>query len=717
MSRTRSVGLGAVLALVAGLVGCEPESILEARAQLGGPADTLVLTLPLFADTLVLADAFAASDTASTATGAFGLRSTSQSFDFGVAEALTFDNLSFEAFSVGYDGLLQTDEISRTFTVSADMVLPPPGPAAALGPGPERAPPFDSDTIRFSAGNGAIVVGAEIASGIVVRVIDNASNCDLTTGVTLRDASGQVAAFPDVPIAAGASVTDSLDLGGVVILDFVEPDPTASFTGCGGPPAGSLSVGFTFLPLSMASVTLADVDETFVGEYAPFDTRFDGIDSLGVERGTLRLDITSRAPMDLVVDLTMEGLLESGVPLQRTIVIPGAPPNGLSVEGVDLNLVDAVLLPSEALVRITARATADTTVLTPAVTSQAADVSVSGTLNVAFLAGVLDAAATPELAHTVEVADVIQPTDIDFDELEDVVRGVTINDAQLTFLLQSGLSLPFSLDTFVVGVTRTDMVGQALRETDGSFAFEMDSDGQPLLIPLALPGSAVLPVPAGGSIDLTLQAAPLVDRVVQLLLDDVPAALVAVGTVIIGDGTAARIAASDSVSMAIDLVVGFDFILPDTGLTFDLSEAVEGARLDSADVEEATSRLLDGKFVAELENGFPVALTIDIAIAPRALPDADDVFAAEDRVEVATVAVRAATVDPLTGYALAPTIDTVSLSLTGSDVRVLLGDSTTVAVRVRVRGDAAAEGRARLRASDRLLIRLSSVVRALLGGQ
>lgn len=717
-SRGRTSTAWVVLAALVSLSACEPGSIAEARAELGGRPDTLSLRLPLLVDTIVLADAFTEGDTASTASGAFGLRMDRQSFEFGVAEALAFDDIVFEAFSLGYAGLLQTDGVAREFTISAGLLTPPsPLPVGPARNGPVPAPPFPSDPIRFTTGSGASVIAAEIATGTVVRAIDNNTNCDLTTAVSLRDSAGPVASLPEVTIFAGASLTDSLDLAGLTFRDFVEPDPTVDVTACTGLPTGSLTAGFVFRPLAFASVTLADVDETFSGGYAPLEPRFDALDSLGLASGTLRLGITSRVPLDLTVDLTIDGLTEGGVPVQRSLLVGAAPTDGETVSDLEVDVTNAVLVPTDAFVRVSARAVADTAVLTPAAVAQAADVAGSGAFEVSSLAGVLDPLAFPELEQPLEVEEVVVPDDIDFDDLEDVVRGVSIQDAQLTFLLDSDLGAPFSLEDFQVGLTLTDGAGRALRDGLGAFQLETDSVGQPLLLPLAPPGSDDVFVPADGSLNLTRQAAPLVDRLVDLLLDDQAVALVAFGSVIAGDGTSARVSATDSVSIDLDLVVGFDVVLPDTGLVFDVFEAVEGADLDSVDVREVTERLIEARVLAAVESGFPVELEVDVAIVPRVVSGADEVFGAADRVDIATVVVPAASVDPATGLAVVPAIDTVSASLTGSDVSVLLGDSASVGVRVRVRGDAASGGRARLRSQDRLLLRLSSSVRALLGGR
>lgn len=720
----RRLRLAALVGLVSFAAACEPDSITEAREILQSDgADTLVLTLPLLTDSVLLVDVVEESDTASTGSGAFGIRAQRQSLEVGIADALSFEGIAFDAFSLGYGGLLQTGQVSESFTVSVGAIPPAPvmetGAARTEAPArtPEAAPPFGSQTVRFETGGGASVVAAEIASGFVVRTVQNTTTCDLSTAVDLRDSNGTaIASFPPLSVAAGVTTVDSVDLSGVVLDDEVEPDVSATVTSCTGLPSGDLTVGFTFRPLSLASVTLAGIDETFSGGYAPLDARFDPIDTLAIDGGQLLLDVTSRVPLDLALSLQVDGLLENGAPLTRTIDIPAAPPSGTVAAVIDLMVAGTTLIPADAFVQVTARATADTAVVTPGIINQAAEIAGAGRLDVASVVGTLDPLVTPELSQPVDVQEAVLPSDVDFGDLEDAAGNVEILDAEVSFSIDNGLGLALSLDTVRIGVARTDASGTALRNGDGSYALEEDDVGQAILVPIAPPGTDALAVPGQARVEGRRQAAALIDRIVELLLDDETVALVATGGVSLGDGTPARVQSTDSVSIALDLVVGFDVVLPDSGLVFDVTESFEGAGLEPEDRRQVEARLIDAAIVADVVSDLPLRLTAEIVLVPRPVPEPEDPFAAADRIEVGTVLIPSASVDPATGASTDPAVDSIRVVLTGSEVSAVLGDSAAVGVRFRVQGDAAAGGRARMRTDDRVGIRLRSVIRALLGG-
>jgi hypothetical protein len=227
------------------------------------------------------------------------------------------------------------------------------------------------------------------------------------------------------------------------------------------------------------------------------------------------------------------------------------------------------------------------------------------------------------------------------------------------------------------------------------------------------PGETTLTLAAMGTTNLELNAAPLIDRLVHLLLDDERAAIVAAGNAAVGDGAQARVTRTDSVSVAMGMTLGLDFIIFAAGVTFTRNTVSDGAEFDDEDAEQLVERLDSASVITEVVNNTPFGVEIDIAFVEDSLGEDVDVFAQPNAVLLNTVALSAPTVDAQ-GVVTTPSSSSVSILLTGTQARQLLGLKFTAGARVRLLPGTRAGGRGAIFATDAISLdsRVQIVLRA-----
>ncbi|MBI2536298.1 MAG: hypothetical protein HYW06_04885, partial [Gemmatimonadetes bacterium] len=311
----------------------------------------------------------------------------------------------------------------------------------------------------------------------------------------------------------------------------------------------------------------------------------------------------------------------------------------------------------------------------------------------------------PELIVTVSDSQQIDSTDFDFGDLREAIDSITLNDAQVRLTLSNTSGAPILLSNFVL---RTDSMGTAIT------------------VPITDPGVSTLTLARGqtGKV-VTLQAARLINSVVHQALDGGRPALVAAGTATVGDGAASTITETDEVSAGIGLTVGLDFSLPAAGVTYSQVSAGDGADLGDQDADQIAQRVETASATAIVQNGTPFGVQVRIALVrptgPNADADtvptavtADSIFRSTGRVELGPVSLAAATVDAQ-GRVTTPVLDTATVSITGTQSRVLLGKKFWAAVRVTLL-PSGTNTRGAIRTTDQVIIRASGSVRIRTGG-
>ena len=325
-------------------------------------------------------------------------------------------------------------------------------------------------------------------------------------------------------------------------------------------------------------------------------------------------------------------------------------------------------------------------------------------------------------SFSVEEAEELNRSDLNFDELEDAIDQSTLNSATITLTVVNSADIPLVLDNFTIGAVRLDAGGQLMRDGGGNLIFETDAGGNPILITIADPGQTRLAVPRAqgttpGTVSVSVQAAPLVDRITHILLADERVAFVASGTAESSDGLSGRAVLGDSVIVNYDVVVGLDFTIPLTGIEFEVDNKVSaGVGLDFAEVEDMVDRIVSVGGVARVENFTAFGVEVVAVFAPGSVADSN-VFVQLVQLggfALDTIVVSGPAVD---ANGVRSTTDSVAVSITSQEVRVLLGDSLTAGVRIRLLPGTDGGGRGVIRPNDMIVVSAGLTILVRRGGQ
>jgi hypothetical protein len=292
-------------------------------------------------------------------------------------------------------------------------------------------------------------------------------------------------------------------------------------------------------------------------------------------------------------------------------------------------------------------------------------------------------------------------TSLNLGEFESAAQDATINRGLVALSADNDADAPLALTDFTIGVVRLDAAGQPLRDGGGNLLYEEDA-GTPILVPVADPGGPIWSVGRGAVRVDTLTAPRLVDRLVDLLLDGVRAALAGEGTVEVGDGTVGTVLATDQLRVTVTPIIGLDFTIPQSGVSFD-STTVQGG-LDWSDewINDAGDLVDTAIVTVDVENGTPFGLEVTTAVVEGDF--IGDVFAVPGAVLIEPLTIGPAAVDA-NGLVTAAVTEADSATLLGDDIRPFLNTEFTAAVQVRL--FPAAGGRGALRAQDRVVVRSS----------
>ncbi len=281
---------------------------------------------------------------------------------------------------------------------------------------------------------------------------------------------------------------------------------------------------------------------------------------------------------------------------------------------------------------------------------------------------------------------------IDFGDFEDAVRDATINVAQARLVLKNDSAQQVVLSNVIVGVVELNPDGSVPLDAGGAPVFDTTATGVPRFVAVADPGSTVLTVPGNGTDTVDLDAALVVDGLVDLVLDGRRAAVV-----ITGSGSGGGFPVTFLVG-TMDLVVLLDLTLPGAGVELSSNTVQDGAELDAADAEQVAERVTKATFTATVVNGTPFAVDIDLAFLDGDLGEAD-LFALPGAVVIPRITLSGASVDAA-GRVTAPATTTVTISLTGTQLQPLLREQFTSRSRISIRASAGAGGRAVVRPGD-----------------
>jgi len=474
----------------------------------------------------------------------------------------------------------------------------------------------------------------------------------------------------------------------------------------------------TITPAELAVGPGQPISFSVVNDSLDSDAKLDNIDTLVVHAGVLSVTTRNRLTVPVTYTVTLGGFFQAGGgPLVGGGTIPAATGNGSYRSDVlNFNLAGVTLVPASVSVAVAGGATVGGTPI-PAAVGDSAIVQTGSvtTLEVEAVAGALNPTLTPELNVSIEEVKEIPESDIDLGDLEDAIDESTIEDATISLNVSNSSGAQLALANFNLGVVTLDGAGNVPRDAFGDPVFEVDGGGNPILLAVADPGETTLTVAALRTTSVDLNAAPLLDRLVHLLLDEKRAAIVATGSAAVGDGSQARVTRADSVTVEMEMTVGLDLTIPLAGVTFSRNTTGDGLEFDPEDADQLVERVDSAGITTDVVNQTPFGVEIDIAFVEDSLADDVDVFVQPGAIVLSTITLDAPTVDAQ-GLVTNPSFSTVPIYLTGAQTRALLGAKWSATVRARLLPGTGGAGRGAFRATDELSINAQARVVLRSGG-
>ncbi len=190
-------------------------------------------------------------------------------------------------------------------------------------------------------------------------------------------------------------------------------------------------------------------------------------------------------------------------------------------------------------------------------------------------------------------------------------------------------------------------------------------------------------------------------------------ALVGAGTALVGDGSPGSpgsVAAGDQLSISAQPIIGFDFSIPQAGVSLDSSTAREGLDLDDPNANDIEARVDSAGALLRVTNSTPFGLQLDIVLVADSVADA---FAEPNSESLTSIIVSPALVDG-NGRVTEASRDTVFVGLTGASVRPFLGEWFTAGVLITLTPPAG--GRGALHTTDLVIVDATAVMHLRVGG-
>jgi len=531
----------------------------------------------------------------------------------------------------------------------------------------------------------------------------DATDFDIENLTEIGDLQG-IALDPEmVHVAIG----EELDFENVQLTDFFISLPPAAVTS-----PGSLDTTFTYAGLD--------------------DPRVEPITSVTFASGSLEVTTGNRLvePMDYTI--TLQGIERSGIPLTGSGTVPGAPGNGnWATDQLSIDLAGATMVPASVLVELRVQVTLTGNPANGANADSAIVQSGLADFRVQSVSGNLDPSVTPELAVVVEDSTVLDNSIVDnLGEFEDAVRGSSLNTALADLEISNWAEVPVTLDGFTLGAVVLVNGAIPRDSVTGVPEYLKDDQDQPILVPITDPGMSTLSIPraqgsTAGTKSVQLSWPELATKVVHKLIDGDDVAIIGAGIAAAGDSTPATLTDTDSLRLTADMAIGIDFTIPETGVIVTSNNVSEALTFDSQeDIDDILNNLLiQASAIAEIENGTPYALEIDIAYAAGDLGD-QDVFLVPGASILSLINVAAPTLSS-EGRVTTPVIDTTWVTIPVEDVEPLLavdpGEGVptpkfTATVRARMVAGTGGGGRAALGVDDVALVISGIVIEVKRGG-
>lgn len=541
------------------------------------------------------------------------------------------------------------------------------------------------------------------ASGVDATKVDPVT---FTDSVTL-DQTG--ADFSQATLAAGTVAVDTFSSG---TLEFTpsfngdlsgfqvggtSPD-TLVVGGTVGPPAGATTVDITnaasltiaFTGLEVESVTLTSVsmavDQTVT--IAGTDSTLNDLAQVTIASGTLQIDVANRLGVGGTVTLTLNGVEDgSGNVLTSDITVNPSPDGSAVVSSAVIDLAGAVLTPDSLEPSIAGTISGTDVTVTPTAAAEA--VTVDPYLDIqpqeVILSGV------PDLSVSLDERIAIATSEIDLQEMSDLISGIDFNDVSFTVTMDNGTGLEMRVDSF--RMTLLDNVGVPVVDGTDTARVTLSND----------PSGAVL-IPANQVTVVEGSA----NRFVNLLLDEVAAGRdveVAASGVAGPSASSGSVALGDSLTVIFEIALAPSLTIDSLGITFDqvVAEAIDLDSIAGEFLADLSEDLVSAAVEFEAINGMPLGMDVSMALAPTPADTTNfDPFQATEKILMPGIGFRAAHVDS-TGRVTGPRTDTATASVDPSQFSILEQGQLGMGLTATIRGPE--DGRAYLQPSDSLVLR------------
>ncbi|MFO7894361.1 MAG: hypothetical protein R6U63_11555 [Longimicrobiales bacterium] len=562
------------------------------------------------------------------------------------------------------------------------------------------APDGDELTIDISFVNAEVTA----ASGVDATKIDPVT---FTEAVTL-DQTG--ADFSQATLAAGTVAVDSFSSG---TLEFT-PDFDGDLSGLQvggtnpdslvvggtvGPPAGaatvdventaSLTIAFTGLEVESVTLTSVSMEVDQTVTIAGTDSTLNDLREVVIDRGTLEIDIANRLGVDGTVTLTLNGAVDStGAVITSDIAVQPSPDGSPVVTSAVIDLADVVLTPDSLEPRITGTIGGTDVTVTPAAAADAVTVD-------PYLAiqprSVILSGLPADLSIALDERVSIAATEIDLDEMSDLVSGIDFNDVSFTVTLDNGTGLDLKVDGF--RMTLLDSLGAPVLSGTDTVRVDLSNDTSGAVL---IPAAQVTTV-AGDA-----------HRFVNALLDEIAAGRdveMAAGGVAGPAADSGSMELGDSLTVIFEIALGPDITIDPSGISFDqvVADAIDLDSIAGEFLSDLSEDLVSASVEFEAINGMPLGMAVRMALAPTPADTTGfDPFTASPRISLPTFSFGAGIVDS-TGRVTASRTDTASASVNPSELSILAEGLLGMGLEATLTGP---EGnRAVLQPADSLVLR------------
>lgn len=511
------------------------------------------------------------------------------------------------------------------------------------------------------------------ASGVDATKIETVT---FTEAVTL-DQTG--ADFSEATLAAGTVAVDTFVSGTLAFESSFDGDLTGLQVGgtnpdslvvggSVGPPSGattvdventaSLTIAFTGLEVESVTLTSVSMDVDQTVTIAGTDSTLNDLQEVTIESGTLQIDIANRLNVGGTLTLTLNGAVDSnGNVITSDIVVDPSPDGSPVVTSAVIDLADAVLTPDNLEPRITGTIGGTDVTVTPAAAADA--VTVDPYLAIqpreVVLSGLPD-----DLSIVLDERISLAASEIDLEEMSDLLNGIDFNDVSFTVTLDNGTGLDLQVDGF--RMTLLDSLGAPVIDGTDTVQVELSND----------PSGAVM-IPAAQV--TTVEGAA--DQFVNALLDEIAAGRdveVAAGGTAGPAADSGSVALGDSLTVIFEIALGPDITIDPDGISFDqvVADAIDLDSIAGEFLADLSEDLVSAEVEFEAINGMPLGMAVTMALAATPADTTGfDPFEVTPNILLPTFSFRAGIVDPATGKVTDPRTDTATASVNPSELSIL----------------------------------------------